>query len=224
MRVLDSDPGALNSKDVSRTSDRRFGQLGAASTILLVLTFTTGFGNDPQPSENAQPAERFARSTYPIGPWVRESEFPKPSPKSPLMVIREVTQYAPGTEPTAEQAKAAQELIESCYESAIRNGWNDYDMGLADGFEPPPRDPRHFRNREFMLDSEILDPGRPEVLMYYPTVGGIDGTCRLHVHGEQPIAMGAAGGRASHRLALPHLAQEAVRRPRGDLARFRRRR
>lgn len=130
MRVLDSDPGALNSKAVSRASDRRFGQLGAASAILLVLTFTTGFENDPQPSENAQPAERFARSTYPTGPWVRESEFPKPSPKSPLMVIREVTQYAPGTEPTSEQAKAAQELIESCYASAIRNGWNDYDTGL----------------------------------------------------------------------------------------------
>ena len=172
MRVLNSDPSALNSKALSRGSDRRFGQLGAASALLLVLTFSAGCGSDPQASENAQPAERFARSTYPTGPWVRESEFPKPSPKSPMMVIREVTQYAPETEPTSEQAKAAQELIESCYESAIRNGWNDYDTGLADGFEPPPRDPRHFRNKEFMLDSEILDPNRPEVLMYYPTVGG----------------------------------------------------
>ena len=52
----------------------------------------------------------------------------------------------------SEQVKPAQELVESCYESATRNGWNDYDTGLADGF-------------------------------------------------EQPIAMEAAGGRASHRLA-----------------------
>jgi len=109
---------------------------------------------------------------YPTGPWVGESEFPELSAKSPLMAIREVTQYAPGTEPTPEQAKAAQELVESCYESAIRNGWTDYDTGLADGFEQPPRDPRHFRNKEFLLDNEILDPDRPEVLMYYPTVEG----------------------------------------------------
>ena len=37
MRVLDSDPGALNSKALSRASDQRFGQLGAASALLLVL-------------------------------------------------------------------------------------------------------------------------------------------------------------------------------------------
>jgi hypothetical protein len=109
---------------------------------------------------------------FPTGPWVGESEFPEPSQKSPSMVIREVTQYAPGTEPTPEQAKAAQELVESCHESAIRNGWNDYDTGLADGFELPPRDPRHFRNKAFLLDSEILDPDRPEYLMYFPTLGG----------------------------------------------------
>ncbi len=172
MRVFDSKAGAPKSNSVNHASNRRFGRIGGASAILLVLTFAAGSGSDPGESENAQAAERFARATYPLGPWVEESEFPKPSPKSPLMVIREVTQYAPGIEPTSEQAKAAQELVESCYESATRNGWYDYDKGRADGFEPPPRDPRHFRNPEFMLDDEILDPDRPEVLMYYPTASG----------------------------------------------------
>jgi hypothetical protein len=142
------------------------------SAALLALTFVTGCENDLQASENAQPAERFARGTSPNGPWVLELEFPKPSPESPWMVIREVTWYAPGTEPTPEQAKAAQELVESCHESATRNGWNHYQKGLADGFEKPQRDLRHFRNNEFLLDGAFLDPDRPEYLMYYPTVDG----------------------------------------------------
>jgi len=156
----------------SRASDRCARRIGRAIAALLVCTAALGCADDREPSESADSGVRYARSTFPTGPWETESEYPKPTPDSPPMVMREVTRYAPGTEPTAEQVKAAHDFVEACHASALRHGWANYETGLAAGFERPPRDPRHYRNIEYLLDGMVLDPDRPEYLMYYPTVAG----------------------------------------------------
>jgi hypothetical protein len=83
------------------------------------------------------------------------------------MVIWEVSEYPPGSVPTAEQVTAADDLVERCYAAAPRHRWHEYDRGLADGYRRV--DAYHYRNDEFMLDDQVLNPDRPEVLMYYPT-------------------------------------------------------
>jgi hypothetical protein len=104
--------------------------------------------------------------------WVRESEIPPPSEAPTSMVIWEQSVYLPDVLPTPEQERAAEELVERCYAAAERHGWYDFDKGAADGFERIKDDGRHFRNTGYMLDDRILDPDRPENLMYYPTPTG----------------------------------------------------
>ncbi len=99
--------------------------------------------------------------------WRPESEVPRRRVTEPGMVIWEVSEYPPGSQPTADQAAAAVDLVERCYAAALRHGWNEYDRGLADGYRSV--DTHHYRKDEFMLDDHVLDPDRPEVLMYYAT-------------------------------------------------------
>ena len=44
---------------------------------------------------------------------------------------------------------------------------------MADSFELLPDDDLHYFNEEFLLDDAVLDPERPEFLMYYPTQDGM---------------------------------------------------
>jgi hypothetical protein len=83
------------------------------------------------------------------------------------MVIWEVSEYPPGTLATPDQVAAADDLAERGYAAALRHGWHQLDRGLEDGYHPI--DSYHYRNDEFMLDDHVLNPDRPEVLMYYPT-------------------------------------------------------
>ena len=88
------------------------------------------------------------------------------------MVLWEVTAFPPQSEPTRSQQSAAKELIEACYRAALDNGWFDFQKGLADGFQLMADDRRHYENRAFILDDRVLDPERPEFLMYYGTPSG----------------------------------------------------
>ncbi len=99
--------------------------------------------------------------------WVPESEVPRNQVTTPGMVIWEVSEYPPGSLPTPDQLAAADDLVERCYAAALRHGWHEYDRGLADGYRAV--DTYHYRNDEFMLDDHVLNPDRPDVLMYYPT-------------------------------------------------------
>jgi hypothetical protein len=99
--------------------------------------------------------------------WRPESEVPRKRVTEPGMVIWEVSEYPPGSQPTADQAAAADDLVERCYAAALRHGWHEYERGLADGYRSI--DTHHYRKDEFMLDDHVLDPDRPEVLMYYAT-------------------------------------------------------
>ena len=99
--------------------------------------------------------------------WRPESEVPRQPQATPGMVVWEVSEYPPGSEPTDEQRRAAEAFVERCHSAALRHGWDRVERGLADGYRPVDR--HHYRKDEFMLDEHVLDPDRPEVLMYYPT-------------------------------------------------------
>jgi hypothetical protein len=124
--------------------------------------------------------ERFARRFLPFGPeWRRESEIPSAPQRYPRMVIWEVSEYPPGSTPTPEQRRAAEDLLARCRAAAVEHGWHDYQKGLADGFHPyvssdgevNPHD-HHYRNDANMLDDRILDCDHPEYLMYHPRSDG----------------------------------------------------
>ena len=99
--------------------------------------------------------------------WVPEPETSRKRVTTKGMVIWEVSGYPPGSVPTPDQVAAADELVERSYEAALRHGWHEYERGLADGYRKI--DAYHYRNDDFMLDDHVLNPDRPEVLMYYPS-------------------------------------------------------
>jgi hypothetical protein len=100
-----------------------------------------------------------------------ESEFSPVPQKSPGMVLYEIDRFFE-LEPTPEQKRAADELVERCHEVAERRGWYGYGTAVLDGFERISQDPLHFPNKEYLLDDNVLDPERPEFLMFYNTPKG----------------------------------------------------
>ena len=118
--------------------------------------------------------DRYARRFVPHEPhWRLESEIPAKPQETPAMVIWELSRFAPFTPATGEQRSAAEDLIERSHAAVQAHGWDDYEQGLADGFVLMPDDDRHFMSEEFLLDDRVLDPDRPEFLMYYATPEGM---------------------------------------------------
>ncbi len=99
--------------------------------------------------------------------WRPESEVPRGRVTDPGMVIWEVSEYPPGSTPTPDQARVANDMVERCYAAARRHGWYQYERGLAAGYHLV--DSLHYRNDEYMLDDHIIDPDRPEALLYIAT-------------------------------------------------------
>ena len=83
----------------------------------------------------------------------------------------ELSQY-PNQEATQAHVAAADKLVKDSFDAAVRYGWFSKDKGLSDGFEKMYGDPVHFVNKEYVFDDEILNPDKPEVLMYYKTDQG----------------------------------------------------
>ena len=101
------------------------------------------------------------------------------------MEIWEVSQYPPGAQPTPEQQEAADRLIERCERAVQKHGWEDFQKALADGFKLLPNDRRHYYNEEYVFDDRVLDPERPEFLMYYgyhQIIGIDETTAKLHTY------------------------------------------
>ena len=164
---------------------------------LLAALFLCGACFGCSQEKEPTPQERHARRYVPFETeWRYESEIPREPQKSSHMVIWEVSRYAPGAQPEPESRRAAENLLERCRDSAIRHGWYDYEQGLTDGFRLPQgpggvvHDRRHFRNDEFMLDDRILDPDRPEYLMYYPTPQGTQKLVGLMFFARTPTERG----------------------------------
>ncbi len=146
--------------------------VGAAlqSIALFALVFAAGCGDD-----ETQPVgeKRWARRVVPYEEtWRLESEIPREPQESPQMVLWELTAFEPGTAPTPDQQSRAQTFVADCYRAALEHGWYDFKQGLADGYQLMFEDRRHYENREYILDDSVLDPDRPEFLMYYGTPKG----------------------------------------------------
>jgi hypothetical protein len=88
------------------------------------------------------------------------------------MVLWELTGFEPGTPPTSDQQASARSFVEDCYRAALEHEWYDFKTGLADGYQLMFEDRRHYENREYILDEQVLDPDRPEFFMYYGTPQG----------------------------------------------------
>jgi hypothetical protein len=104
--------------------------------------------------------------------WERVSREPTKA-QSAGMEVWEVSQYPPGAEPTREQQEAADWLIERSERAVQKHGWEDFQKARADGFKLLKNDQSHYYKEEYIFDDRVLDPERPEFLMYYPTPGGM---------------------------------------------------
>jgi uncharacterized membrane protein len=65
-----------------------------------------------------------------------------------------------------EQQQWAEDFHKRSLDAALRNGWFDIKNAYAQGFQKDPINRDHHPNRENMFDDVILDPERPEWLIY----------------------------------------------------------
>ena len=104
--------------------------------------------------------------------WVLESAVDLSERQPPKMEIYEVSQFSDADAPTLEQREAATALSRDSRASAERNDWFDYDTALGDGYELMFGDDKHYANRAYITDDRLLDPERPEFVIYYDTPSG----------------------------------------------------
>jgi hypothetical protein len=150
----------------------RFARLVWRPLVSLLVLALSACSDAPLPAASGD-AARWARRYLPFEEtWRMESEIPRWPQRSPQMVIWEVSGFEPGSQPTAEQRRAADELVDACHRVALERGWFDFKQGLADGYQLMFEDRRHYENHEYILDDRVLDPERPEFLMYYGTPYG----------------------------------------------------
>jgi hypothetical protein len=108
----------------------------------------------------------YIRSFMEDSGWQLEAEF-----VAPEFGMYELTQF-PDKEPTAEQQRNAQELLEKTFAAVKARGWLNKEQALKDGYQNMYQDKIHYYKEEFLYDDEVLNPERPEFLMFYPTQHG----------------------------------------------------
>ena len=86
--------------------------------------------------------------------------------------IFEVTRYPDRAEATEEEMARANELRQQVFASAKAHGWFDFEQATRDGYYLMFGDEVHYVNESFVTDDGVLDPDRPESLLYYETVYG----------------------------------------------------
>ena len=77
-----------------------------------------------------------------------------------------------GASVTAEQAQWAEGFYRRSLAAARMRGWFDYDQAMTQGFQKDRVNRTHYPNLQYMFDGVILDPERPEWLIYYDDPGG----------------------------------------------------
>ena len=139
---------------------------------ILWLGCLASFGCEAEAGQRYACRYEFIRDQVPTPPECKlETEF-SPDPQSfPIMVIYEIDRFH-GVEPTIDQRRAAEELVKRSFEVAEKRGWYDFDQAVSDGYRQLFKDAIHFVNEAFIMDDRILDPERPEYLMFYPTPKG----------------------------------------------------
>jgi hypothetical protein len=124
-------------------------------------------------AEEPVQAERFARYYLPWGyetprgEWQPESTVPKDPQDVTKMIIWEVSRYWNADAPTPQQRLAQDKLIAACYAAARKNEWFRFEKGYDSGYRKIFDDKTHFGNESYALDNDVLNPERPEFLMYY---------------------------------------------------------
>jgi hypothetical protein len=146
--------------------------------ILIILVAFVPFGLAPgcspteSPSQQEQMSDRYAhRFTPRSDEWTMESKIIPGK-----WEIWELSDYAKDAQPSPEQQRAADDLVERTSAVVLRNGWEDFDKAIGSGFRKTlMEDPNHYENPVYLFDDHILDPERPEFLMFYE----LDGVPRL---------------------------------------------
>ena len=77
-----------------------------------------------------------------------------------------------GDRATPEQAQWAEEFHRRSLDAARSHGWFDFDQAMTQGFQPDRVNGTHFPNLKNMFDGVIMDPERPEWLIYYDNPDG----------------------------------------------------
>ena len=138
----------------------------ATAAVLLVLLLSACAEEEPA---RAWYVSRFGGEAR---DWKLDIPRPFVPQKKPAMLIYEVSRYRDET-PTAEQRAAADALREASMLAAVQRGWYDYESGRADGYSLMFSDGAHYVNEDYIFDDVVLDPMRPEFLMYYETSRGM---------------------------------------------------
>lgn len=87
--------------------------------------------------------------------------------------IIEVSRYW-DEQQTEAQKKAADEFYNQVLDSLRKKGWFDVEQAYASGYRLyEDRDSTHYENSAFLFDGEVLNPEKPEYLMFYETTEGI---------------------------------------------------
>ncbi len=73
---------------------------------------------------------------------------------------------------TTEQQQWAEDFYERSLAAALKHGWFDINNALPKAFRPIPSIATHFPNQQYMFDDVLLDPERPEWLVYDDTPNG----------------------------------------------------
>jgi uncharacterized membrane protein len=73
---------------------------------------------------------------------------------------------------TPEQEQWARDFYQRSLDAAIKNGWFDINNALAQGFQADRINGTHFPHLQYMFDDVLLDPERPEWLVYDDSPNG----------------------------------------------------
>ena len=180
--------------------------------IALLFLFLSGCTNTVDDKESNEPSNKIpnykiinAPSKNPFMPWY-VSDFFKKGQQWELETtdlsdiehgMYELTHY-PNQEATQVHKEAANKLIKATIDSDVRHGWLSKEKGLSDGYEQMYLDPVHFVNKEYFFDGEILNPDKPEFLMYYTTEEGD------FLMGVMFVAVGQRGPQVAGPLSIWH--------------------
>lgn len=128
----------------------------------LLLAAASGAGN-----VDLDRSSRFWVSPIGVKQWEPETVRRPESQSSPSMLMFEVTRF-PNRGSTGPETQRARRFVQETFRAARANGWQDIDKAKADGFASFAGDPTHFVKNEYLRDEAVVDPNRPEYLMYYP--------------------------------------------------------
>jgi hypothetical protein len=105
--------------------------------------------------------------------WTRESDVGTRELRPRWMDIYEVSEYPGESRASDAQRRAADDLVRQSLASAEKHGWYDFEKARGDGFELMFGGTVHYVNETFVTDDRLLDPNRPETLLYYDTPKGM---------------------------------------------------